>query len=171
MNSMKNTAIIVLGILSLASAKLSSAVISPHAIGARLGGGFGGGGAELSYQKGLGLANRMELDLGWYTDRSRYPYGEWSLLGFTGIYQWDWNITNRLNWYVGPGAAVNVYSGNYKNDDSGVGLSVGGQIGIEFNFNEMGAPILVGLDVRPMWGFLNNGGGGGDGALSIRYTF
>lgn len=172
MKNFKVTAIVVLGLLSLASARLSSAQISPNAIGARLGGGFGGGGTEVTYQRGLGLANRMELDFGWYTDRSDYPYGDWSQLGLAAIYQWDWNITQGLNWYIGPGAAVSLYSGSHDNhNDSDIGMSVGGQLGLEYNFNEMGAPILVSLDVRPMWGFLTNGGGGGDGAFSVRYTF
>jgi len=171
MNKMITIAIVVLGFSILASANLPGAVISPNAIGLRLGGGFGVGGAEISYQRASNFDNRLEMDLGWYTGSTADPYRYWSQLGLAGIYQWDWNITDGLNWYVGPGAAVNIYSGNYDNDNSGIGLSVGGQIGIEYNFESAGAPILLSLDVRPMWGFLNNGGGGGDGAFSIRYTY
>ncbi|NRA11880.1 MAG: hypothetical protein HRT57_07995, partial [Crocinitomicaceae bacterium] len=47
----------------------------------------------------------------------------------------------------------------------------GGQIGIEYDFNSLGAPILIGFDTRPMWGFLNGGGVGYGAAFSIRYTF
>ena len=171
MKNLRATALIIMGISTLAFASLSNGIMSPNAIGVRLGGDLDGGGAEVSYQKEMTLVNRLELDVGWYRGRTGDPYRDWNQLGLVGIYQWDWNITKELNWYVGPGAAVSVYSGSYSHDNAGVGLDVGGQIGIEYNFNELGAPLLVSLDVRPLWGFLNNGGGGGDGALSIRYTF
>lgn len=130
-----------------------SAEIPENAIGLRLGGGIHGGGGEVSYQKAMGSTNRLELDLGWG-----------GALAIAGIYQWDWNITDALNWYVGPGAQIAFWS-------EGVDLGIGGQIGIEYDFNGKGAPILLSIDVRPMMGLLSGNGFGGDGALSIRYTF
>ncbi|MBN1131093.1 MAG: hypothetical protein JXA71_19040 [Chitinispirillaceae bacterium] len=130
-----------------------SAEIPDNAIGLRLGGGLYGGGAEVSYQKALGSTNRLELDLGWG-----------GALSFSAIYQWNWNITDALNWYVGPGAQVVLW-------DGGVGLGIGGQIGIEYDFNNHGVPLLLSIDSRPMYGLLHEGGFGYDGALSVRYTF
>jgi hypothetical protein len=150
---MKKISLTLLTLCGLASATFAG--MPANAIGVRLGGGNHGGGAEVSYQKALGSANRVELDVG---------LGGGGL-SVAGIYQWDGNITNALNWYVGPGAAIGLYSG------SNIGIGVGGQLGLDFNFNSMGAPILLGLDVRPMWGLINNTGFGADGALSIRYTF
>lgn len=132
---------------------LVSAEIPNNAIGLRLGGGHYGGGAEVSYQKAMGSANRLELDVGWG-----------GALDIAAIYQWNWNITDGLFWYVGPGAQVVFW-------DGGVGLGIGGQIGIEYNFNIHSVPILLSIDSRPMFGLLHEGGFGYDGALSIRYTF
>ena len=43
---------------------------------------------------------------------------------------------------------------------------------IEYDFNEHGVPIQVGLDARPMWRFIGyNGGGANEVALSVRFTF
>jgi len=127
-----------------------AAEISEHAIGLRL-----SGGVEASYQMAMGATNRLELDLGWG-----------GALVASGIYQWDWGIVDALNWYVGPGAQVALWR-------EGVGVGVGGQIGIEYDFNGKGAPILLSIDVRPMMG-LPTGDGfdvGYDAALAVRYTF
>ncbi|MBF0432590.1 MAG: hypothetical protein HQK83_14995 [Fibrobacteria bacterium] len=142
-----------------------SAQVNPHAIGARLGGGNYGNGFEVSYQHGLGSANRLEVDVGW-SGGSHHSH-----LGIAGIYHWAWNITNALNWYVGPGAALGLHSDDNDNDRDGIGIGVGGQIGLEFDFQKMGAPILVGLDARPMWNIGGYGGFGSDGSLSVRYIF
>lgn len=127
--------------------------VSADAIGLRLGGGPFGGNAEVTYQKSVNSSNRLEADLGWGGG-----------IGFAGIYHWHWNITDGLYWYAGPGALITLW-------DGGIGLGVGGQIGIEYNFNTLGAPILLSLDTRPMIGLHSGGGIGYDGALSIRYTF
>jgi hypothetical protein len=150
------------------------AQVNPHAIGLRLGGGGYGQGAELSYQKGIGGSNRLELDLGWrfrkYDDNG--VGNDYSHIVFSGIYHWVWNITDGLNWYVGPGGQLGMW--NYKSDfyDDGFTLAIGGQIGLEYDFNGLGAPILLSLDSRPMWGLVGPGNGFGyGGALGIRYTF
>ena len=144
-----------------------NAQVNPNAIGIRGGGGNYGTGVEVSYQKGMGDANRLELDFG-LRGSSNYSH-----LVVTGIYHWVNNITSGLNWYVGPGAQVGLYT--YKNSTSstgGITLGVGGQIGIEFDFNEIDIPLLVSIDTRPMWGLVGGGSGfnyGGNAAL--RYTF
>ena len=91
----------------------------------------------------------------------------------SGVYQWDWNLTSGLNWYVGPGAALGFYNwDDGKTSSSGLNLGLGGQIGLEFDFNEMGAPILLSLDARPMFDFIGYDNGLGWGAaLGVRYVW
>ena len=51
-------------------------------------------------------------------------------------------------------------------------IGVGGQGGVEYDFNDLGVPLLVSVDTRPMIGFLGGTKGFGyGGALSARYTF
>ncbi len=144
--------------------------VNPHAIGVRGGAGNDGRGGEITYQHGFGESNRLELDFGWRGNR--YNGNNYSSLGISGIYHWVWNITSGLNWYVGPGAQLGLYQDKWNNDNDGITLAVGGQIGLEFDFNELGAPLLFSLDTRPMWGFIGGGSGFGyGGAFALRYTF
>lgn len=142
----------------------ANAQVNSHAIGLRFGGNGDVNGAELSYQHGLGDANRLELDLGFGGNSTH------NRMFLAGIYHWDWNITGGLNWYVGPGASIGYY--HYDGHDNFLGLAVGGQIGLEYDFNTLGAPLLLSLDARPMWDFLGDYTGLGWGAsLGLRYTF
>jgi hypothetical protein len=148
--------------------------VNPNAIGIRGGGGWGGNGAEVSFQKGMGAANRLELDFGFR--RRTYVAGPgknwyYNHLAVSGIYHWVWNLTEGLNWYIGPGAQLGFYDDYYK-QNSGVGIGIGGQIGLEYDFNKHDLPILVGLDARPMWDLFGHYSGfNGGAAFSIRYTF
>lgn len=137
------------------------AQVNPHALGIRLGGGdFVGG--EVSYQQGLSSSNRLEFDLG-IGGNSRL-----SNLYLSGIYHWNWNLTDGLNWYVGPGATVGLY--NYDNDGR-INLALGGQIGLEYDFSKLDVPLLVSLDTRPMWNFVGSTGFGWGVALGVRYIW
>jgi hypothetical protein len=91
------TLFVAMGLVSLAQ-------VNPHAIGLRFGGDGDVNGAEISYQHGIGDANRLELDLGFGANKNH------SRMFLAGIYQWDWNITGGLNWFVGPGASVGFYT-------------------------------------------------------------
>lgn len=143
--------------------------VQPHAIGIRGGTGNFGSGAEVSYQHGLGSSNRLEFDLGWRGNNGKYGYHAW---GLSVLHHWVWNIDGGLNWFVGLGGQVGAYDDHYYNENDGLIINVGGQIGIEYDFNTLGAPIQVGLDARPMWGFLGGYRGFGyGGAFSVRYTF
>ncbi|MBD3637584.1 MAG: hypothetical protein HUJ25_09540 [Crocinitomicaceae bacterium] len=162
---MKFKQLLLVTLLTLSFSATSQ--VNSHAIGVRLGGShYGHYGGEISYQLGFGDKNRLELDLGARNHKN------WSHLGICAIYHWVWNITAGFNWYVGPGACL----GNYRHkdwDERGFTLAIGGQIGIEYDFTEHGAPIQLSLDVRPMWGFLtysdyDNFGYGS--ALGIRYV-
>ena len=156
--------------LSLAISVYSTSQVNPHAIGIRGGSGSYGNGAEISYQHGFGDANRLELDLGW--SGNRYNGNNYSSIGISGIYHWVLNLTSGLNWYVGPGGQLGLYKNKLNNNNDGMTLAVGGQIGLEFDFNELGAPLLLSVDTRPMWGFNDgNSGLGYGGALGLRYTF
>ncbi len=156
----------------LAVAFAGNSQVNPHAIGLRGGSGNYGNGAEISYQHGIGSANRLEIDLGW---RRHYVKGHGHYHGHSAlsvIYHWVWNIDGGLNWFAGLGGQVGFYNyGDYDYND-GLTLALGGQIGIEYDFNDLGAPIQLGLDARPMWGFIGGPRGFGyGGALSLRYTF
>lgn len=144
--------------------------INPHAIGIRGAGGNIGYGGEISYQHGLSDNNRFELDLGWRGYRLNGQ--NYHVSALSGIYHWWWNITDGLNWYVGPGAQVGFYRNKSNAALDGISVGVLGQIGIEYDFNQHDVPILISLDTRPRFGFLagNNGLGYG-GAFSIRFTF
>ncbi len=158
----KKVAVVLLCIFSCIAA---NSQVSPHAIGLRIGGGDNFG-AEVSYQHGFSKQNRLELDLG-FGGNSHY-----SRLGIAGIYHWVWNIGNDgFNWYIGPGAGLTANNGKDNHDDY-VGLAIGGQIGLGFNFK---IPLQMSLDVRPMWDFLsddhNDDAFGWGLALGIRYRF
>ena len=144
--------------------------VNPHAIGLRGGIGNFGRGGEISYQHGFGDANRLELDLGWRGRNSGHNT-HYSHMYLAGIYHWNWNIVEGFNWFIGPGAVIGFYNEKWEDNNDGISIGIGGQIGIEYDFNSLGAPILIGFDTRPMWGFLNGGGVGYGAAFSIRYTF
>ncbi len=162
---MKKRLIILTVIISMSLSTFGQ--VNPHAIGLRSGGDGSINGAEISYQHGMGEANRLEFDLGF---RGNKNYNNMFL---SSVYQWNWNLTSGLNWYVGPGAALGFYRWNDDNtSSSGLNLGIGGQIGLEFDFNKVGAPILLSIDARPMFDFIgyNNDFGWG-AALGIRYTW
>jgi hypothetical protein len=112
-----------------------------------------GTGAEVTFQSTMGKANRLELDLGAYSQS----------FSLAAILQWKWNL-NQIGpgfaWYAGGGLSAGSYYGN------NIGLGILGQIGIEYNFN---IPLQISLDFRPSWNSYYsyyNGTG-----LSVRYRF
>jgi hypothetical protein len=140
--------------------------ISKNALGLRIGDNDGLG-TEISYQRGLGDNNRLELDLGW---RSSNDVDGFKL---AGLYQWVWNIEGGFNWYAGAGAGVGTWSyDNNGNKDSGSYFFAAGDIGIEYNFD---FPLQLSLDFRPELYFNNDDfvddNFGPDIALGIRYRW
>lgn len=146
--------IIVLSTISL------NAQVESQAIGGRFGGGNYGGGFEVSYQHGLGDANRLELDLGINSHNNS------SFFSLAGSYQWVWELGEGFNWYAGPGAQFLAVK-------NATAFGVGGQIGVEYNFNvNLDTPLLISIDTRPMMNFASgNNDFGWGAALGIRYTF
>ncbi|WP_411895186.1 hypothetical protein [Winogradskyella sp. A2] len=136
--------------------------IADNAIGLRLGDSDGFG-AEISYQRALGDANRLEVDLGW---RSGNEYDGFKL---TGIYQWVWELDGDFNWYAGAGGGLGSYSFDNPLADDETFVFVAGNVGIEYNFD---IPLLLSLDFRPELGFGDfNDDLDFDIALGIRYQF
>jgi hypothetical protein len=143
--------------------------ISKNALGLRLGDNDGFGG-EISYQRGLSKNNRLELDLGWRNSRHV------DAIKIVGLYQWVWNIDGGFNWYAGVGGGLGSwsYDGPGEPDpDGGTILLAAGDIGIEYNFDEV--PIQLSLDFRPEFYFdsddYRDDNFGPDIALGIRYRF
>lgn len=136
--------------------------ISENAIGLRLGDSDGFG-AEISYQRALGEANRLEVDLGW---RSARDYDGFKL---TGIYQWVWELDGDFNWYAGAGGGLGSYGFDNSALDDETFVFVAGNVGIEYIFD---IPLLLSLDFRPELGFGDfNDDLDFDIALGIRYRF
>ena len=161
--------LLVLSIALIGFAFTSNAQnISKNALGLRLGDSDGFG-AEISYQRGLGDNNRLELDLGL---RSGNGFDGFKL---AGIYQWVWVLDGSFNWYAGVGGGVASYSFDRVPpgfDDSETFIFAAGDIGIEYNFD---IPLQLSLDFRPEIGF-GDGAYGNDDldfdiALGIRYRF
>lgn len=149
----------------------ANAQVEDHAIGLRLGGGNNGSGFEASYQHGLGDANRIEVDFGWGSKNIGNFNTKVNVMTVAGTYQWVWQLDGALNWYAGPGAQF-LLASNFGNTESAIG--VGGQLGVEYNFNEHDVPLTLSLDSRPMIQFGDNivfDGFGWGIALGVRYTF
>ena len=138
--------------------------VNSHALGLRGGGDGDIIGGEISYQRGLNDVNRIEYDLGWGGSATH------NRITLVGIYHWDMNINGGLNWYIGPGGALGLYS--YDNEPGYFNIALGGQVGLEYDFNSVDVPFLLSIDARPMWDFLgDNSGLGWGAALGLRYTW
>lgn len=136
---------------------------SENALGLRLGDSDGFG-AEISYQRALSDANRLEFDLGW---RSGNNY---DAIKIAGLYQWVFLLDGDFNWYAGVGGGISSFSGrNTLDGTDDTGFFVAGDIGVEYNFD---IPLQLSLDFRPEFGnndFTDNTSF--DIALGIRYQF
>lgn len=162
------SAIMLIGLAFTAQAQ----DISKNALGLRLGNNNGFGG-EISYQRGLSKNNRLEFDLGWRNSDNV------DAIKATGLYQWVWNIEGGFNWYAGVGGGLSIWdNNNYYNgnnnyyDEDGVFVFAAGDIGIEYNFDEV--PIQLSLDLRPELGFNNyddDDDFGFDVGFGVRYRF
>lgn len=138
--------------LTLSVFSINAQEISDHAIGIRFGdnNGFGG---EISYQKKLGNANRLEIDLG---------LRKGDAFKATGSYQWVWELEDRFNWFAGAGGGIASSNGSTAIFGAGV-------VGIEYNFD---IPLVISLDYRPeigLTGFYD--GFQSDFGLGVRYQF
>ncbi|MGM0505356.1 MAG: hypothetical protein ACQESQ_12090, partial [Bacteroidota bacterium] len=123
---------------------------------------------EISYQHGISDVNRLELDLSFGTrshQHRMFMAGIYNRMFLAVIYHWNWNIVGGLNWYIGPGAS-------YYNSEDYINVGIGGQTGLEYDFNQLDLPILISIDARPMWGvFGNESSLGLVASLGVRYTW
>lgn len=146
---------LITALLFIGYSSLQAQTISKNAIGVRIGNNDSLG-AEISYQRGFGDNNRLELDLGWRNRENN------DVVKLAGLYQWVFNLDKGFNWYVGAGGGI----GSSNNNSF---FFVAGDIGIEYNFD---APLLVSLDFRPEFGLSDfEDDLGFDIGLGIRYQF
>jgi hypothetical protein len=126
-----------------------------QAIGVRLGVNTG-----VTYKKFLSQDHAIEfIGNALFDDGSTY-------LGVSGEYLWSWGIVDGLSWFVGPGASVGLWTGDF----SGFNIALNGMVGLEYKFSLI--PLAVGIDLNPHFYFLNSVGiSPFVGALSVRYTF
>lgn len=156
--------IFLLSVLALGSISFMNAQdIADNAIGLRIGDSDGFG-TEVSYQRALGDANRLEVDLGW---RSGKNYTGFKL---AGLYQWVWVLDGDFNWYAGAGGGFGSYGYDFPGNDYNETFAfLAGDIGVEYSFD---FPLLVSLDFRPELGFGDsNNDLDFDIALGVRYQF
>ncbi len=84
-----------------------------------------------------------------------------SYVNFTGLYVWEWNITKRFYWFIGPGLTAGVYNSNFN-------VAINGIVGLEYRFK---VPLALAADVLPGWYFMDAIGVGWSAALTARYYF
>jgi len=100
----------------------------------------------------------------------------WRGFEITGLYEIHAPAfrTERLKWYIGFGAHVGFWNGDYaKWGEPGTQytvVGVDGILGLEYSFSEV--PINLGVDWKPSYNFSGYTGFWADGgAISIRYIF
>ena len=121
-----------------------------------------GWGAEVSYQRYIAPANRLEGTIG----INRYGFS------VEAMHQWmfelPFNTAGVWQWYAGAGAGI----GSWNNKDFKEGFSFGllGQVGIEYTFAKI--PLQLSLDYRPGFYFLPEDQSDWGGiAIGVRYCF
>lgn len=167
---------LVASVLFIATASLGAQEIANHTIGLRLGDSDGFG-AEISYQKSIGRYTRAELNVGYRDSR------EYDGIKVVGILQWIHEIGRGLHWYYGFGGGAGSAnfearpdpnnSNNVLQPDGGLFVLAAGDLGIEYNFDNL--PLLISLDIRPEIGIIGYGDFDDrfdfDIGLGIRYQF
>lgn len=151
---------------------ISSGQVYDNAIGLRLSAdrthvGGGGVGAELTYQYGLSESTRLDVGLA-LTLNSSYDR-----FGFTAAAHKVFDIESGFSWFVGPGAQIWAYSYDGNRYDRGaIGVALGAQGGVGYDFNELDLPFIVSVDARPMFNLVkNNSGFDFNFGITARYVF
>lgn len=154
-----------IGFLTISVLTANAQDIADNAIGIRFGDNDGFGG-EISYQRKLSDANRLEVDLG---IRGNSTYSGFKA---TGLYQWVWQLDGQFNWYAGAGGGLGTWkikSTPLTTSRSETYLFGAGVIGVEYNFD---IPLVISLDYRPEIGFGDfYDGFNSDFGLGVRYQF
>ncbi len=116
--------------------------IADNAIGLRF--GSNDGLTEITYQRKLSDANRLEANLGW-SSKERI-----NVIKITGLYQWVMPLQDNFNWFAGAGGGLLNWKHDVTGGNSGTALFVAGDVGIEYHFD---FPLMLALDVKPELGF------------------
>ena len=120
---------------------------------------WGGENAGLTVKENLG-ANALDFTANW-------GLGEVSHLNVQGLYEWQYNLVDNLNWYWGLGAHVGMWGGK---GNGALWLGVDAVIGMEYKFP--GVPIAISADYRPGFNLLpETSGGWGDWGLGLKFCF
>lgn len=134
------------------------------AIGLRLGAPL-----AVSYKFFISEPAAIELYLGFRS----YSIG-YTFLNPGAMYQYHFPISgvDGLSWYVGGGASLFLYNfnDNYCNECDGLAFGINGALGLDYKFAN--APVNLSADWLPTIVIAGDfaGFGGGNGALSARYT-
>lgn len=151
---------IIIALVAVFAMGTANAQIQDLGVRGAFGNGFGG---ELSAMWGMG-GNRLETDLGWAGGN------HWSYVNLNCVYQWTWDLAGDFGWFAGVGANLGLYTSDGAAEyNSGLGLGVLAQIGLEFNPSAI--PFQFTLDARPQWDFIGHSGFGYGLALGVRYRF
>lgn len=136
------------------------------------------------YRTGIGLRGGFEsgLTVKHFThEKSAFEFilaSRWRGFEVTGLYEVHNQFADveRLKWFVGFGAHVGFWNGNYtyrywgEQGTTYTVVGIDGILGLEYSFTEV--PISLGLDWKPAFNFIGYSGFWADGgALSIRYIF
>ena len=100
----------------------------------------------------------------------------WRGFEVTGLYERHATAfgVSRLNWYYGAGAHIGSFRGgpwfDEDGDDTHTVIGIDGIIGLEYNIGDI--PFNISVDWKPELNLVGYSSfWGGDGALSLRYTF
>lgn len=154
-----------------------------------------GGGADYKTGIGLRLGYEAGLTVKHFVGKNAIEgilSRGWGYGGFrlTGLYEFQNPIasTPGLDWYVGFGAHIGAYNGNYYGYSAYNGgyydkhgnwhpsgyrqtymvLGIDGILGLEYTFPD--APLNISLDIKPYVDLIGYGSHFIDGALSVRYA-
>lgn len=134
--------------------------------------------ASVSYKVFLdGSNNAVEGFLSFRNYGNRKKNGDFRYRSFgIGVgYQVHNSIkeVNGLQWYYGVGGGVSFFNDNdgFIDDGDLTGIALLGFLGLDYKFAD--APVNLSLDWVPAFRITgyNNGFGGNNGALAVRYTF
>ncbi len=141
--------LLIIAVLALFTVNAYAENPYEKALGLRLGSSVG-----VTYKQFVSSQNAFEII-------GEFGFTKPSYFTATGIYMWEWNLTDGLYWFVGPGASVGVIEDHFN-------LAIDGMIGLEYKFD---IPLALGIDLNPRWYFLESQGFGWSAALSVRYCF
>ncbi|MCS6991719.1 MAG: hypothetical protein NZL95_07645 [Chitinophagales bacterium] len=120
---------------------MAYAQVDPYALGLRLTAGSYSG-TLISYQHGLDLESRFQLDVGYGFTAQR------DRLLFSGIYQRVFPIVEPWSWFFGGGAVLGFVSQpKGANNSNTLYLGPSGMAGLEYRFD---VPLQLALDLQPV---------------------